>query len=341
MRINVAVPEPHVDKPVLDAALEATTRLNESMLSRGEVPTFMDGLPHVRWKPEPPGAEHFDNASLVLKRGWGDCDDLAPWQAASLRHTGEDPGAIAEVHRSGPTTWHAVVRRSDGSIDDPSRAAGMDAHRGVIGAALPLMWAPASAVSGVYIVRPQIAMRPIRGQWQARADLPWHWREHLDDPPTATDYAMVSLHQDPVASTALTGACLGACEAGVAAGIADPEHVDRLLAIADACQGCNWEHLAGLYGPEHADAAVSVVGSFFGDAFHAMRRAAQAATHIPFAGKALQFIPGVGPIASSAYDMAAHFTQPHRGAPAPVFPTAAQHGHPWAEGFNLHCVPFN
>src|SRR4030042_1596380 len=151
MRINVAVPEAEVTKPVLDAALESVTRLNEQLIKSGSVPTFRKALArdNIKWKPEPPGDEHFDHAGIVQRRKWGDCDDLGPWHAASLRATGEDPGATAVVRRSGPTRWHSYVERSDGSSDDPSREAGMGKKDdGVVGAVLPLMFNP-TALSGV------------------------------------------------------------------------------------------------------------------------------------------------------------------------------------------------
>ena len=44
MRINVAVPESHVEAPVLDAALESVTRLNQAMLAKGEIPTVAQGF---------------------------------------------------------------------------------------------------------------------------------------------------------------------------------------------------------------------------------------------------------------------------------------------------------
>ena len=125
MRIQVAVPEDHVKKPVLDAALEAVTRLNESMLRSGDTPTDLQLIRQgARWKPEPPGQEHFDHGGRIAARGDGDCDDWAPLRAARLRVTGEDPGAIAEVRKTGPKRWHATVTRSDGSEDDPSIDAG-------------------------------------------------------------------------------------------------------------------------------------------------------------------------------------------------------------------------
>lgn len=300
MRINVAIPEAHVDAPVLDAALEAVTRLNESMLERNEIPTFEKALQYgIKWKPEPPGDEHFDHGHEVMKRKWGDCDDLAPLHAASLRHTGVDPEARAIVYQSGPKRWHAVVQRSDGTIDDPSRRAGMGKEvSGVMGAWLPPMIEAPRGVSGAYIVRPQIAMRPMRGWIQARADLPWHWRDHLEDPATPSDYAMTTLHTAPIASTALTGAILGAVELGEAAGISTDDHIDRLCALADAINGALWDELAGTYGEENANAAAAVVGSFW----KGLAKAAHAA--MPFASKAVQFVPGVGPVASTALDLA-------------------------------------
>lgn len=334
MRINVAVPEAHVEAPVLDAALESVTRLNESMMARHEIPSFAEALKRgIRWKPEPPGAEHFDHAKVILGRGWGDCDDLAPYHAATLRHSGEDPGATAIVQRSGPKRWHAVVQRSDGRIDDPSKAAGMGQPMGVVGQGLPMMWGGVHGVGGSFIIRPQIAMRPVRGAYQARADIPWHWREHLDDEPTATDYAMTALHTAPVASTALVGALEQGIELAEAAGFAHPDHLDRLCCLSDAVQGAHWSELAEVYGSEHADAAMDVVGSFFGSIAKGFKSIA------PALSKAVQFVPGVGPIASTALDMGArlipsggggHAAAPPRlYAPPPgAFPPGAAATHP-------------
>lgn len=298
MRINVAVPEAHVDAPVLDAALEATTRLNESMLATKEIPTFQKGLNHgIKWKPEPPGAEHFDHAGVVLARKWGDCDDLAPWHAASLRHTGEDPGASAVAKRSGPNRWHAVVQRSDGTIDDPSRRAGMGSHKGIIGGVLPRMFgARASVVGGAYIVRPEIALRPVRGAVQARADLPWYWKEHLEDKATPTDYAMTSLHTAPLAATALTGAIDGVCQLGEAAGFASEHDLHRLGAIADLIEGVDPDTVAGIYGDAHTREALNFVNGFFSSLAKGFKMIA------PIVSKAVQFVPGVGPVASAALD---------------------------------------
>jgi hypothetical protein len=351
MRIRVAVPEAHVSKPVLDAALESVTRLNEQLLAGNQVPTFDRALRNglVRWKPEPPGDEHFDSADRVVARKWGDCDDIAPYQAASLRHTGEDPGAYAEVERSGPLRWHAVVRRSDGSRDDPSLQAGMRAGIapgvfGVAGAVLPMMCPPqgihgVNGHVGAYLLRPQIALRPHFGEIQARADLPWNWSKgYLQGPVTPTQFSMTALHTAPVAHTALTGAISDACELAAICGAASDEHVDRLCAIADACEGMPYEDLAAVYGHEHADVATQVIGSLFGG----LKRLARGA---------VKFIPGVGPVADAALHAGGQLLHhsprrpapapaPARGMPQPVQPTAAAYDNkqamPHQIVFNFH-----
>lgn len=138
MRIKIAVPEAFVSPPVVDAALEAVTRLDEHLIRSGQSPTSHKLIKQgAIWRPEDPGDEHFDHGGTIAQRGWGDCDDWAPLHAATLRASGEDPGAVARVIPSGPSTYHAIVQRSDGSVDDPSIAAGMKPlnHR-VSGAAI-------------------------------------------------------------------------------------------------------------------------------------------------------------------------------------------------------------
>jgi hypothetical protein len=291
MRINVAVPEAHVSRPVLDAALEATTRLNESMIAAGDVPLFDEVRHAIRWKPEPPGDEHFDHAGVVLGRRWGDCDDMAPYAAASMRASGEDPGATAIVKRSGPQRWHAVVQRSDGTIRDPSKETGMGQTNGVLGSALPLMMVSGSTVvGGSYIARPQLALRPVRdrdGQveaWQARADLPWHWLPGT----SPADVAMATLHASPVSSEAIVGACEGLIRLGLANDV-DDEILARASAIADACEGATWHDLEEEYGEEHATAAGQLVSGFFGGLKNLVKKAAPMLSATPFAPLAATF----------------------------------------------------
>jgi hypothetical protein len=283
MRINVAVPESHVSAPVLNAALEATTRLNESLLKSGEVPLFDEVRNSIRWRPEPPGDEHFDHAGVVVGRKWGDCDDMAPFAAATMRHTGEDPGATAVVVRSGPERWHAIVRRSDGTYRDPSRETGMGQTNGIVGAGLPLMAAGFGhrrGVHGTFIQRPMLALRPVvvggvLEAWQARSDLPWHWQPGN----SPDDVAMVSLHASPVSSQAIAGACRGIVRLGAASG-APEEALARASAVADYCDGAAWEDVADEYGEDEATAAGMIVGSFFGDL---AKKAAPLLSATPFA----------------------------------------------------------
>lgn len=267
MRLAIAVPEAHVSADVLNAGLEATTRLNENLIEENEVPLFREAVHKVRWKPEPPGDECFDHAKVVLGRGWGDCDDLASWHSASLRATGEDPRAKAVVKKSGPNRWHAVVQRSDGSIDDPSREAGMGRTNGIMGAKLPLMMhgiPSATGVNGTFVAMPQLAMRPVRdhqGQveaWQARADLPWHW----DAGRSPGDIAMASLHASPISDQSIAGACDGLIRLGEANDV-DEEVLDRAAAVRDMCDGYGWDDIADEYGEEHATAAGHLIHGFF------------------------------------------------------------------------------
>lgn len=311
MRINVAVPEAEVRAPVLNAALEGVTRLDESLIRKGTVPEFRDLVHRIRWRPEPPGEEHFDHAGVVARRGWGDCDDLAPWHAASLRVTGEDPDAQAIVKRSGPKRWHCVVKRSDGSIDDPSIEAGMPAPArrvGIRGAVQPPMTRRLHGIGGTYIATPELAIRALPGitrepeAWQARADLPWHWQPGQ----SPVDVAMVSLHRSPVSDQAMVGSCHGAILLGEACGCAE-HNLDRLAAIRDMCDGATYEEIVDEYGREHADAASHVVGSFFGKIFRAVKTVATPvvrAVTSPVARRALSFVPGVGPVASMALEAA-------------------------------------
>jgi hypothetical protein len=313
MRINVAIPDKNVSAPVLDAALESVTRLDETLLEEG-APSFERALRSgIEWRPEPPGEESFDHLHTILGRGHGDCDDLAPYHAASLRHSGEDPHATAVVRKSGPNRWHAVVQRGDGSIDDPSARAGMNGQHEYRGAFQPLMHPLPRGVSGAYRIRPNVAIRPVHGGWQARTDIPWNYFESHDSNPTPTDYAMTTLHTTPVAATALVGSIMGACRLGEAGGFADEDHLDRLYAMADAINGWGYNDLAEEYGQEHAQAATQIVGSLFGGLAKLARGA-------------VKFIPGVGPIADEALTMATKLI-PHGGGggggggniPAPNF----------------------
>jgi hypothetical protein len=208
MRIRLAIPDQYVSAPVLDAALEATTRAAQSQMLAGDAPTFTDLMRSgVKWRPEPfSDGEHFDLPAVIGERGWADCDDLAPALAAELRARGQDPGARARVVRSGRDRWHAIVQLSDGTIVDPSKIAGMKSNQGVRGAiARPMARIGESA----------IALAPRDGEWWARTDVPWG-KGHLS-----------SLARERHAVQALDRSVVGALACGA---VVDwPHAVDRTL----------------------------------------------------------------------------------------------------------------
>jgi hypothetical protein len=278
MRIRIAVPEAHVAPDVIDAALEAVTRLDEHMIRSGQAPSSRELVrAGARWRPEPPGDEHFDHALTVAARGWGDCDDWAPLHAATLRASGEDPGAVARVVPSGPSTYHAIVQRSDGSIEDPSVAAGMEPHgdRTVVGETMRV-WAcdphdgriyegslvpsvapltghcgPAIAVRGCHVVG-------LGDLYEARCDLPIvgsrlvhvrahtrHWPRHrrrrrvhgATSVVGAAPYALSSTALAASPAEALDDAIVGAILCGDAAEMSTSLDRYKLLAIQAALAG--------------------------------------------------------------------------------------------------------
>lgn len=210
MRVRIAMPDELVNPDVINGALESVTRVNEQLIASGRVPLATDAIKMgARWSPEPAGEESFDHAGLVMGRGWGDCDDWAPWQAASLHVTGEDPGARPDSIQTGPNAWHAIVRRSNGTIDDPSAWAGM----------------PVPHAARAPITRPinggHVGVAAVHriGAWYARADLPWH----------GTRYAISGTGAGGSSEEAVERAIIGVCAVGTCAGIADPRHVQALF----------------------------------------------------------------------------------------------------------------
>jgi hypothetical protein len=248
MRVKISVPEEHVSADVLEPALESVTRLNEQLIANGTVPPWTPDLAaHVRWKPEPWGDEHFDHAATALGRGWMDCDDAAPWKAASMRATGEDPGARAVLVPSGPETWHALVQRSDGSLmqgdEDISVQAGMGGRQQVIGQGQAILVAALDPHDGrlyqgsllpttgpiTTTAGPSYAVRRLHGAmgqtlWQARCDSPIigsrlihvrAYRRHAGHRGRqrahgAVPYSLACLNCAHDPHTALRGAVLGA-----------------------------------------------------------------------------------------------------------------------------------
>lgn len=110
----------------IKAILEAQVRVNQIYLRTHHVPPLYQS--GVVYQEEPDnGLEEFACVEPVLKRGWGDCDDLAPWLCAELRNQGEKAKIRIQWKRqpNGRKLFHIVVRRADGTIEDPSRVLGM------------------------------------------------------------------------------------------------------------------------------------------------------------------------------------------------------------------------
>jgi hypothetical protein len=80
--------------------------------------------------------EEFASIQAVLERGWGDCDDLAPWRCAELRERFKQRAHIRVDWRRTKSgrLFHIVVRKPDpltglvseeSPVEDPSAKLGM------------------------------------------------------------------------------------------------------------------------------------------------------------------------------------------------------------------------
>lgn len=119
-----------VDVPPTPEALEALAEglvlLNvwmlETALDRGiELPALYES--GIVYRREPKGREWWETASDLLgvtAHRTGDCEDLAAYRAAELR-VFEGEMACVRVVETDRGTFHAVVERESGEIEDPSR----------------------------------------------------------------------------------------------------------------------------------------------------------------------------------------------------------------------------
>jgi len=104
-----------------DAALEGLTEVNQVLLRHKDFPAVYDSgvkyaaRPYRKWL----------DVKDIVGQGWADCEGLAAWRAAELRHSGDDPDARLVTYQTGPHKYHAVVMRGDGGIEDPSARLGM------------------------------------------------------------------------------------------------------------------------------------------------------------------------------------------------------------------------
>jgi len=126
---TVRVCMPFAGATDLGYALDATTAWNVLALKAEPLPSIYDGSVVYAREPQCRSAdgsermcEEFVTAHEVRRRGFGDCDDLGCWLAAQRRLEGEQAQAIPKPSAVG---WHIVVRRGDGSLEDPSARLGM------------------------------------------------------------------------------------------------------------------------------------------------------------------------------------------------------------------------
>lgn len=88
----------------------------------------------VVYEREPPGQEDWQDIFTTLRRGSGDCEDLATWRTADLLRKGIKARAFGKPRpmliqtptgAEMGTLWHILVRHPDGRIEDPSKILGM------------------------------------------------------------------------------------------------------------------------------------------------------------------------------------------------------------------------
>lgn len=126
-RLEIELP---ASPATLTAALEGLTATNAVMMRRaqemgGRWPPLYEAGVVYREGGRIGNLQRWPNAAEILLAGHADCKGLAAWRAAELRMQGEP--AVAYAFESGPNRYHAVVRRGDGSTEDPSRILGMGA----------------------------------------------------------------------------------------------------------------------------------------------------------------------------------------------------------------------
>lgn len=120
-----AADEPEVFAGYMRLALASCVRATQAEAERGTLPSLYANARRIEWRDEPTagsGVEFIDDPFVVLARGYGDCDDLACWRVAELRARGERANVAIKWNGK---RYHALVRRENGKLEDPSRVLGM------------------------------------------------------------------------------------------------------------------------------------------------------------------------------------------------------------------------
>lgn len=110
-----------LDRQGLEPAGQALVALAMRDLRGAALPALYQS--GVRYRREPPGQEVWQLPHQTMALGYGDCEDLASWRVAELRIAGENAKLV--FRRSGRRLWHALVRRGNGELEDPSKILGM------------------------------------------------------------------------------------------------------------------------------------------------------------------------------------------------------------------------
>lgn len=110
---------------VLAAMLQALVLADAEYLraNPSTPPLYKAGVKYLR---EPPGTDNWQDIPRTLELKSGDCEDLAAWRTAELNAAGE-AAHVELIHfvEEGVTLFHVVVRRADGTKEDPSNLLGM------------------------------------------------------------------------------------------------------------------------------------------------------------------------------------------------------------------------
>ncbi len=118
----------------LEAVVEGLARQNvyqlEALARRGIVLPKLYASTIV-YREEPPGKEHWRSLARLYRlepsyptgklERWGDCEDLAALVVAEHRFYDHSPSRVQVYQTKTSGLLHAIVRRADGSLEDPTR----------------------------------------------------------------------------------------------------------------------------------------------------------------------------------------------------------------------------